>query len=123
MLNAIYPQSNLQNKKKEILTFIEMFLLIDLKDLKLIRFEDFTNYLIDRESGEDRVEEFQFFPCESLNSLDLQAEAVFPLCENKHLALLENGKKEVSLIEPKNYKKMKSISLGGNIINNIIYIP
>ena len=63
MLNAIYPQSNFQNRKKEILTFIEMFLLIDLKDLKLIRFEDFTNYLIDRESGEDRVEEFQFFPC------------------------------------------------------------
>ena len=27
------------------------------------------------------------------------------------------------MIEPKNYKKMKSISLGGNIINNIIYIP
>ena len=55
MLLAVYPQSNLQNRRKEILTFIEMFLLIDLKDLKLIRFEDFTNYLIDRESGEDRV--------------------------------------------------------------------
>ena len=55
MLQAVYPQSTLQTRKKEILTFIEMFLLIDLKDLKVIRFEDFTNYLIDRESGEDHV--------------------------------------------------------------------
>lgn len=123
MLQAVYPQSNLQNRKKEILTFIEMFLLIDLKDLKVIRFEDFTNYLIDRESGEDHVEEFQFFPCETLNSNDLQADAVFPLADSKNLGLLENGKKEVSLVEPKNYKKIKSISLGGNIINNIIYLP
>lgn len=69
------------------------------------------------------MDEFQFFPCESLNALDLQGDAVFPLHQDKHLALLENNKKEVSLIEPKNYKKMKSISLGGNIINNIIYIP
>ena len=100
-----------------------MFLLIDLKDLQAIRFEDFTNYLIDRESGEDRVDEFQFFPCEELNSVDLQAETVFPLAGNKQLALLENNKREVSLVEQKHHKKTKSISLGGNLINNIIYIP
>lgn len=28
----------------------------------------------------------------------------------------------MTLIEPKNYKKVKTLSFGGNIINNIIYL-
>ena len=75
-----------------------MFLLIDLKALKKIKFEDFTNYLIDRQANENQFDEFQFFPYESLNSVDLQAEMVFPLASNKCLALLENNKRDVSLV-------------------------
>lgn len=48
MLHSLYPSPSLVNHRREVLTFIEMFLLIDLKDMKKIRFEDFTNYLIDR---------------------------------------------------------------------------
>ena len=33
-----------------------MFLLIDLKNLKKIKFEDFTNYLIDRQANESKVD-------------------------------------------------------------------
>lgn len=61
--------------------------------LQKIKFEDFTNYLIDRQANKIKADEYQLFPCESINSLDLQGDTVFPLTNCKHFALLEGSKK------------------------------
>ncbi len=55
--------------------------------------------------------------------MELSAEKVFPLRNSLMIGLLENNKKNVSLLEKKTYKPIENIAFGGVIINCIIYIP
>jgi hypothetical protein len=56
--------------------------------LEKIKFEDFTNYLIDKQVNKAKSDEFQLFPCVSYNLLDLQGDAVFSLNSCKYFAIL-----------------------------------
>lgn len=92
------------------------------RSLQRIRFEDFTNYLIDREEGSVYKEEFQFVPATRLNELDVQAEKIFKLEGSPNMGILTNGKRNVEILDKKSYKRVDHLTCGGPLINNIIYI-
>lgn len=92
------------------------------RSLQRIRFEDFTNYLIDREEGSVYKEEFQFVPASRLNELDVQAEKIFKLEGSPNMGILTNGKRNVEILDKKSYKRVDHLTCGGPLINNIIYI-
>lgn len=92
------------------------------RSLQRIRFEDFTNYLIDREEGSVYREEFQFVPAARLNELDLQAERIFKLEGSPNMGVLTNAKKNVEILDRKSYKRVDHLTCGGPLINNIIYV-
>ena len=61
-------------------------------------------------------------PAPALNNLELQAERIFKLQNCPHLGLLTNSKKNVEILEKKNYKKVDHLTCGGPLINAIVYI-
>lgn len=61
--------------------------------LQKIKFQDFTNYLIDRQANKYKTDEFQLFPCQALNDLNLQGDSVFALKGSNNFAVLDTSKK------------------------------
>jgi hypothetical protein len=61
-------------------------------------------------------------PATRFNELELQTEKIFKLLGSTHLGLLTNGKKNVEILENKNFKRVDHLTCGGPLINNIIFI-
>ncbi len=86
-----------------------------------IHFEDFTNYLIEK-VPEACLDEKKLAPNHQLTGKNIQADQVCALNGNPHLVLLEGGKKNMILLDKKNYKQVTNISFGGVIINSLVYL-
>ena len=54
--------------------------------------------------------------------MELQTEKIFKLENCNNLGLLTNGKKNVEILEKRNYKRVDHLTCGGPLINNIIFI-